>query len=213
VNNLSHDEAFPELAAVALDSAPVEFSATVREHAATCPECGPALFALEDAVAQLGQLVPQRAMNLGHGAGIRSRLLMRARAEREARSAAAPGPPDLARGVASLTGLGQKLSPGFSRKVKTLQWRPVRAAATGLHSLSQRAVDAEVKKSLPQQNPRFALFSGARLVALAASVAFIVTAVQLARVTSDRNVMRTERVATKSATRRGRMFWNRASND
>lgn len=226
MNSLSHDEVFPELAAVALDSAPVEFSAAVREHAVACPECGPVFFAMEEAVAQLGQLVPQRAMNLGHGAGIRSRLLMRARAEREARSTAAPGPPDLARGVASLTGLGQKLTPG-----------------------SQRAVDAEVKKGLPQQNPWFALFSGARLLALAASVAFIVTAVQLARVTSDRNAMRAERVArpdtvrrtdsvipsvserdalvaamagpdvkivplaTRSATRMGRMFWNRTSND
>jgi len=226
VNNLSHDEAFPELAAVALDSAPVEFSMTVREHAATCPECGPALFAMEDAVAQLGQLVPQRAMNLGHGAGIRSRLLMRARAEREARSAAAPGPPDLARGVASLTGLGQKVTPG-----------------------SQRAVDAELRRFLPLQKQRFTYFSGARLFALATSVAFIVVAVQLARVASDRNVMRSERVArpdtvrhtenvipsasekdalvgamagpdvkivplvTKRATRMGRKFWNRTSND
>jgi len=225
VKNLSHEEAFPELAAVALDATPPEFSAAVREHAAACPECGPALFAMEETVAQLGQLVPQQAMNPGHGAGIRSRLLMRARAEREAHSAAAPGPPDLARGVASLTGLGQKLTPG-----------------------SQRAVDAEVKKILPPK-PKFNLFSGVGLLALAASVAFIVTAVQLARVTSQRNAMLAERaplpdtsrradtarppasekdalvaamagpdvkivpLVTKSAIRMGRMFWNRASND
>lgn len=228
MNNLTHEEAFPELAAVALDSAPVELSAAIREHAATCSECGPVLFAMEETVAQLGQLVPQQAMNPGHGAGIRSRLLMRARAERESRSAAAPGPPDLARGVASLTGLGQKLTPG-----------------------SQRAVDAEVKRIIPRQSPRLPAFSGARLLALAASVAFIVTAVQLARVTSDRNAMRAQRaeqthpdmihradsviaqpsekealvaamagpdvkivpLATKNATRMGRMFWNRTSND
>ena len=229
MTNLSHEEAFPELAAVALDSAPVEFSAAVREHAAACPECGPVLFAMEETVAQLGQLVPQRAMNPGHGAGIRSRLLMRARAERESHSAAAPGPPDLARGVASLTGLGQRLTPG-----------------------SQRAVDAEVKKILPQRGARFPSFSGMTMLALAASAAFMITAVQLARVTSDRNAMRAHRaeqvarpdtirstdtviaktpekdslvaamagpdvkivpLATKSATRMGRMFWNRASND
>jgi hypothetical protein len=225
VKNLSHEEAFPELAAVALDATPPEFSAAVREHAAACPECGPALFAMEETVAQLGQLVPQQAMNPGHGAGIRSRLLMRARAEREAHSAAALGPPDLARGVASLTGLGQKLTPG-----------------------SQRMVDAEVKKILPPK-PKFNLFSGVGLLALAASVAFIVTAVQLARVTSQRNVMLAERaplpdtsrradtarspasekdalvaamagpdvkivpLVTKSAIRMGRMFWNRTSND
>ena len=105
MNSLSHEEAYAELAAVALDAASADVSAAVREHAKACPECGPELVAMEETVAQLGQLVPQRAMNLGHGAGIRSRLLMRARGEREAQSAAAPGPPDLARGVASLTGL------------------------------------------------------------------------------------------------------------
>jgi len=226
VNNLTHEEAFQELAAVALDAVAAEFSAAVREHAAACPECGPVLFAMEETVAQLGQLVPQRAMNVGHGAGIRSRLVMRARAERESHSAAAPGPPDLARGVASLTGLGHKLTPG-----------------------TQRAVDTEVKKVLPRSSSRPSYFSGLRLLALAASVALVLTVLQLARVTADRNAMRAERIsrpdtiskpdsviphaserdalvaamagpdvkivplATKSATRMGRMFWNRASND
>lgn len=225
MNKLSHDEAFSELAAVALDAVSVELSIAVREHAAVCPECGPELSAMEETVAQLGQLVPQRAMNLGHGAGIRSRLVMRARGEREARSAAAPGPPDLARGVASLTGLGHKLTPG-----------------------TQRAVDAEVKKALPPQR-RQPVFSGSNLLALAASVAFIAAAMQLARVTSDRNALRnqiasrptppvtpesvktqaTEKEAliaamagpdvkivplsSTSATQMGRVFWNRSSDD
>ena len=230
MNKLSHDEAYSELAAVALDSVSVELSTAVREHAAVCPECGPELRAMEETVAQLGQLVPQRAMNLGHAAGIRSRLVMRARGEREARSAAAPGPPDLARGVASLTGLGHKLTPG-----------------------TQRAVDAEVKRALPPQKRR-SVFSGSNLLALAASVAFIAAAIQLARVTSDRNALReqiasatpaggntvppapppaTSSAAEKEALveamagtdvkivalastgkeRMGRMFWNRASND
>jgi hypothetical protein len=223
VNKLSHDEAYSELAAVALDAVSVELSIAVREHAALCPECGPELTAMEETVAQLGQLVPQRAMNLGHGAGIRSRLVMRARSERETRSAAAPGPPDLARGVASLTGLGHKLTPG-----------------------TQRAVDAEVKKALPPQKRR-PVFSGSNLLALAASVAFIAAAIQLARVTSERNALRnqiasrpapsvapdsaaaTEKEAliramagldvkivplsTTSAAQMGRVFWNRTSND
>ena len=222
MNKLSHDEAFPELAAVALDAVSVELSLAVREHAAVCPECGPELVAMEETVAQLGQLVPQRAMNLGHAAGIRSRLVMRARGEREARSAAAPGPPDLARGVASLTGLGHKLTPG-----------------------TQRAVDAEVRKALPPQKRR-SVFSGSNLLALAASVAFIAAAIQLARITSERNDLRnqiasrpapaapdsdktaaTEKealieamagldvkivpLATTNA-QRGRVYWNRSSN-
>ena len=226
MNNLTHEEAFEELAAVALDAVSADVAQAVREHAAACPECGPALFAMEETVAQLGQLVPQRAMNAGHGAGIRSRLIMRARTERESHSAVVPGPPDLSRGVASLTGLGHKLTPG-----------------------TQRAVDAEVKKVLPRQPSRPSYFSGARLLAMAASIAFVLTALQLARVTADRNAMRAERIsrvdtipkrdtvtprasekealvaamagpdvkmvplATKTATPMGHMFWNRASND
>ncbi len=238
MNKLSHDEAYSELAAVALDAVPVELSVAVREHAAVCPECGPELAAMEETVAHLGQLVPQRAMNLGHGAGIRSRLVMRARGERELRSATAPGPPDISRGVASLAGLGHKLTPG-----------------------TQRAVDAEVRKALPPQKRR-PVFSGSNLLALAASVAFIAAAIQLARVTSDRNALRTQVASqatvpvardsvnvpapppapapapvpvspsekealvaamagpdvkivslSKGRERMGRMFWNRASND
>ena len=230
MNSLTHEEAYVELAAVALDALPAALSAAVREHAAICPECGPELSAMEETVAQLGLLVPQRAMNLGHGAGIRSRLIMRARGERESRSAAAPGPPDIARGVASLSGLGHRLTPG-----------------------TQRAVDAEVKKALPVQKRRPTVFSRSNVMAMAASIAFVIVAAQLARVTSERNAMRNEiasrpvtavihdtvkspasaptsekeaiveamagldvkivPLSTSRATRMGRMFWNRASND
>lgn len=229
MSSMSHDEAYLELAAVALDAAPADISAAVREHAQACPECGPELGAMEETVAQLGQLVPQRAMNLGHGAGIRSRLVMRARGEREAQSAAAPGPPDLARGVASLTGLGHKLTPN-----------------------TQRAVEAEIKRNFAQPKRNWPALPAGNWLAIAAGVAFVLLAGQLARVTSDRNALRARVSAqgtsqptpstpdtvkpapagsealvaamagpdvkivpltNKSATRMGRMFWNRATND
>jgi hypothetical protein len=226
VTILSHEEAYSELAAVALDAAPSEVNAAVREHAVACPECGPELMAMEEVVAQLGQLVPAAAMNSGRGAGIRSRLVMRARAEREARSSASPGGrPDLARGVASLTGLGNRLTPG-----------------------TQRAVEAEVRKVIPLQKRSSSFLTGPGLWALAASVAFVVVAVQLARVRADRDALRTALASradttsridsarrttvehealvaamagpdvkivplSKNATRMGRMFWNPSSND
>jgi hypothetical protein len=225
VTSLSHEEAYAELAAVSLDAVSLELSAAVREHASVCPECGPELVALDETVAELAQLVPQRAMNLGHAAGIRSRLLTSARRERELHSVPAPGRPDLARGVASLTGQGDRMTPG-----------------------SQRAVEAEVRKVVPLPARRFRILSGPGLLALAASVAFIAAAVQLARVTSERNTLRaalsTQRepavhtdttpapadekdalvaamagpdvkivpLSAGGATRMGRMFWNRASN-
>jgi anti-sigma-K factor RskA len=227
VTDLSHEEAYSELAAIALGAAPMEVSAAVREHAVACPECGPELAAMEETVAQLGQIVPAAAMNPGRAAGIRSRLVMRARGEREARSSSAPGGrPDLARGVASLTGLGHRLTPG-----------------------SQRAVEAEVRKVAPSEKRRQPFLSGPGLWALAASIAFVVVAIQLTRVNADREALRAELasrtdtastpdttqsrgaenealvaamaspdvkivpLASQNATRMGRMFWNPSSND
>ena len=117
MNVMTHDEAFAELESVALDTASVEVADAVRAHASTCPECGPELAALEQAVATLGTLVPAAEINRGRSAGIRSRIIMRARSERESRSAPVPGPPDLARGVASLRGQGHRVTPGAQRQV------------------------------------------------------------------------------------------------
>lgn len=228
---MSHEEAYSELAAVALDSAPPEVGEAVRAHAAACPECGPELAQMQAAIAMLGHLVPSSRMNRGRSAGIRSRLMMRARTERESQSAAAPGRPDLTRGVASLTGLGHRATPGGSR-----------------------IVTGESKRLTPVQ-PQQTVDTGAapfrfNWLAIAATVAFVATAVQLFRVTSDRNEMRARIAAidtlvpvadsleavvgekdamitamsgpdvmvvplTSRTTREplGRMTWNRASHD
>lgn len=119
MNTITHEEAFEELASVALDTASPEVASAVRRHADACPECGPALAEMQETVASLGQLAPQAQINRGRSAGIRSRLVMRARAERELRSAPVPGPPDIARGVASLTGQGERMTPGQTPRVRT----------------------------------------------------------------------------------------------
>ncbi len=43
---MSHEEAFSELAAVALDAVPADVARAVRSHAQVCPECGPELAAM-----------------------------------------------------------------------------------------------------------------------------------------------------------------------
>ncbi len=169
MSRLGHDEASAELEAVALDSAAPDVRDAVRAHASACPECGPELAAMEETVATLGHLVEISRLNRGRSAGIRSRLVMRARAERETRSAPGIGRPDLTRGVASLTGLGHKATPS-----------------------AQRAVTGEVKRFTPahtadavaaQTNvPSKAL----NWYAIAATVALIATAVQLVRVSADK---------------------------
>ena len=229
---MSHEEAFSELAAVALDSASVEVADSVRAHAGVCPECGPELAAMEETVAHLGELVPAVKMNPGRGAGIRSRLLMRARNERESRSAPVPGPPDLARGVASLTGLGHKATPGAQKAVSMDPRHPT--PATPLRQ--------PVK--IDEAPARFNWF------AIAATLAFLLTGAQLVKVTRDNSGMRAQlaagdtvqpksdsmasvvneknamiqamagpdvkvvALADKTAPQPlGRMFWNRATND
>lgn len=169
---MSHEEALPELAAAALDTVPPEIASAVRAHAAVCPECGPELAAMEQTVATFGELVPAAQINRGRGAGIRSRLLMRARSEREARVAPMPGPPDIARGVASLTGQGSRITP--------LGQRPI----TGE---TNRMTPAGPMRVTPRRVPALQLTN---LYAIAATVALVVAGAQLMRVTSDRNDMR-----------------------
>ena len=230
---MSHEEAISELAAVALDSAPVEVADAVRAHASACPECGPELAAMEETVAALGELAPAARLNPGRGAGIRSRLLMRARNERESKSAPVPGPPDLARGIASLTGQGHRATPGGQRAVSDAR-RPTPAT--------------------PLRQPVRVTQPPSRMMnwyAMAATLAFVLMSAQLMRVTRDRNEMQLQLAAAadtvqprgdsmalalsekeamiqamagpdvkvvalidKSAPQPlGRMFWNRVTND
>jgi hypothetical protein len=233
MTGMTHEEAAAELAAVALDAASPEIANAVRTHAAACPECGPELAVMEKTIAALGTLVPSGHINRGRSAGIRSRLIMRARAERELKSAPVPGPPDIARGVASLTGQGQRMTPG-----------------------AQRSVAAETRKVTPAQTQRVrdvsSISRGINWYAIAATIALVITGAQLLRVTSERNRMRAEVAALDSVTPApvadtispmiakrdsmiaamtgpdvkvvplmnqsarqpvGRMMWNRASND
>ena len=178
---MTHEEAAAELESVALDTASQDVVTAVRAHAAVCPECGPELAAMQRTVAILGSLVPQEQINRGRSAGIRSRLVMRARAERELKSAPVPGPPDITRGVASLTGKGHRVTPGATQRV------------TG-----------ETRKVTPAQTPKVNLdvIPIRRTInwyAIAATVALILTGAQLMRVTRERNQMRS-RVAVNADT-------------
>ena len=232
MTELSHEEAFSELAAVALDVVSADVAHAVRSHAQVCPECGPELAAMEVTVATLGQLSPAAQINRGRSAGIRSRLLMRGRSERESLAAPVPGPPDISRGVASLTGLGSKITPGGSQRVITGETRRITP------SQSQRAFEVGV----PSRQMNW--------FAVAATVALVATGTQLFRMTSERNTMRDQLAAadtmaprtdslasalnqkeamiaamggndvkvvplmTKSAAEPlGRMLWNRTSDD
>jgi hypothetical protein len=179
---MTHEEAAAELESVALDTAPQDVVSAVNAHAAVCPECGPELAEMQRTVAILGSLVPEEPINRGRSAGIRSRLIMRARSERESKSAPVPGPPDITRGVASLTGQGHRLTPGATPRV------------TG-----------ETRKVTPAQTPSVSpdIIPVRRTInwyAIAATFALILTGAQLVRVTNERNQMRSQVAVTDTTT-------------
>jgi anti-sigma-K factor RskA len=88
---MSHEEASESLAAAALDALPADEQAAVLAHASTCPECGPELDSLRQALATLGNATPVAPtppppdveLRLQR---IRGRLLARAQADRAPRA-------------------------------------------------------------------------------------------------------------------------------
>jgi hypothetical protein len=142
----SHDEAWPELPAAALDALPADELAAVLAHAASCPLCAPELAAYAAATAQVGRGVPAASMDPERSRRLRARLLARAAADGGRAlppTSAAPATPVPSRGASSVTG------------TRGRAWR-----------------------------------GPAPWLALAASIAFLVAAAGLARVTRERDALR-----------------------
>src|SRR5580698_827422 len=71
-------ELLPE---AALDALPPDDQAGVVAHATGCPECGPALIALRDAIAAMAFAAPPVTVDDVRRARVRTRLMARARAD------------------------------------------------------------------------------------------------------------------------------------
>jgi anti-sigma-K factor RskA len=136
----SHDEAWPELPAAALDALPAAERAAVLAHAADCPQCAPELAAQAAAAALVGRAAPAASMDAERSARLRARLLARAAADAGGTARAAPAAPVAAAPIAAVRA------------------RPARGLAPWL--------------------------------AVAASIAFLVAAVGLARVSRERDALR-----------------------
>lgn len=85
---LTHEEAFGELAGVALGSVSKSSAERVRAHARSCSDCAAQLSEFEFTARKLGELVPEHPINPGRAAGIRSRLISRASADTDYRAVA-----------------------------------------------------------------------------------------------------------------------------
>ncbi len=90
--DMGHDAASELLAGAAFDALTAGEQAAVLAHAATCPECGPAFAELQAALGALGAGVPLRggADVERRIAGVRVRVLARARADRAPLGEGAP---------------------------------------------------------------------------------------------------------------------------
>jgi len=79
--DVSHSEAMELLPEAALDALPPDDQAGVVAHATGCPECGPALIALRDAIAAMAFAAPPVTVDDVRRARVRTRLMARARAD------------------------------------------------------------------------------------------------------------------------------------
>ncbi len=73
--DLAHEQAADEIEAVALGIATDEVAQGVAAHAAGCQECAAELRGFLHVVTALATLIPDRQLNRGHSAGIKSRLI------------------------------------------------------------------------------------------------------------------------------------------
>ena len=165
-----------------VESLPAEMIASVRSDLAAYPDYGSELAGMEEPAARRNRVLLAE-MNRGRSAGIRSRIVMRARAEREARSAPVSGRPDLARGVASLTGLGHRPTPGAQRAVTGETKKVTSSQAVGLPVTSDRA---PIRLIIA-----YAAFTTLAVIAIGA---------QLIRVSGERRELRDELAAVDTLT-------------
>lgn len=78
---LSHEEAFAELDAVAFDLLDTVERDAIMAHVSTCAVCRTELTALRETAADLAFAAPASGMSAGGRAGVKERLLARARAD------------------------------------------------------------------------------------------------------------------------------------
>jgi anti-sigma-K factor RskA len=91
MSGTTHDEARDLLAAYAMEILDAEERAAVQAHVATCASCTEELESLRATTGELGLAVPDRSFDARRCNGVRSRLLARSVADREARARLAAG--------------------------------------------------------------------------------------------------------------------------
>lgn len=137
--DMSHDEASESLAAAALDALTADEQSAVLAHAANCPQCGPELDALRQALAALGNSTPPPPVTTTSPdveqrlKRIRARLLARAQADRS---------PLQATPLPRRSGLAPWLAVAAAVVIAVLSFNQQRSATAALAQANQKVAAA-----------------------------------------------------------------------
>jgi hypothetical protein len=210
---MSHDEAFAELEAAALDSLSSAERRSVLAHAADCPVCAPALAELRGTVGLLGWGAPAAPLEAERAAALRARLVARAAGGRESATSTAPAPEPARVEDAAVRG-----APGSATARAHGRWRGEWAgwlAAAGI----ALAAAAGMLRARDERDTLRASLSEARRAGAADAAALRASVAErdrlLARLTGPGvRVVELSAGGAKPAVARlasARMFWDRAS--
>jgi len=190
---LSHEQAWPELPAAALDALAPDERAAVLAHVEQCATCGPELSALREAADELMFAPPPRPVDGLARERMRDRLVARA---------AADHPSDR-------TGARATPRPGGTREARWAGWLAA-AALVGLVATSALLVSSRIRRDEQLADARAAYIGAARRADSLG--ALLADREQLVGSLSGSDVAVLELASGGARAPRGRMFWDRATN-
>jgi hypothetical protein len=201
---MSHETASASLEAVALDALSDIERRAVLDHAESCAECAPALAALRNTVALIGQSAPPVAIDPARRDAMRARLVQRAAADRGDRSTASTDPPKVA-------------SARSASAVARRRWNPwqVLAVAASIAFVASAALLYSVQRE--RATLRESLAAAAAHSAVLRQRSDSLSAAldadrRLVDAVTGAQVRVVELTANGVSAPRARMFWNQATN-
>lgn len=190
---LSHEQAWPELPAAALDALAPDERAAVLAHAEQCATCGPELSALREATGELMFTPAPRPVDRLQRERTRARLVARAAADRSS----------------DRTGVGMTPRSRGARDPRWAGWLAA-AALAGLVATSALLVSSRVRRDEQLADARGAYIGAARRADSLGTL--LADRDQLVGSLSGADVAVLDLASGGSRAPRGRMFWDRATN-
>lgn len=192
---MTHDEAWSNLAAVALEALSPEEREAVLAHAATCAICGPELSSLSDTVTELAYAAPAQPMEPERSGRVRARLMARATADRSSAAVVPLAAPT----ISSVPSLARARAPRWVSWLAAAAVIALVATGVGLIRALDRNGDLERR------------YAGA-VTGLDSLRAELADREQLVGVLIGERVRVVELTAANPQAPYGRMFWDQATD-